>query len=141
MAFSLVLVIAVPIYATSSNWAISNFLYRYLNGGDNGVYYTFNEDDEIRISGYFDYYAGTQLASTNPSDITVVLYREKWGPDKQIGSFTVSAPESDGEVQLTQNFSSIFGTADANSSRYYLVFYKNSGIDYWTVSGSGELSD
>lgn len=141
MALSLILVMIIPVYASSSHWSISDFLYRYLNGGDNGIYYSFDKGDSISIDGYLNYYAGSQLASPNPSDITVVLYREKWGSDKKIGSFTISSPDGNGNVWLSKDFSGYFGTADASSSRYYLVFFKDSGIDYWEVSGSGELSD
>lgn len=141
--FSLILALSIMItvYADGGQWSISDFLYRYLSGGDNGIYYTFDAGDQISMSGHFTYISENANSTPKPSNITVVLYRERWGTDKKIGSFTVSSPDADGNAVLTKDFSGSFGTADADSSKYYLVFYKNSGIDYWTVSGSGDLTE
>lgn len=134
------LTLCVPVYASSSDWDFT-MKYRYVSGKSNDEYHRFDEDDSITINGDLNYSATSwQVAEIDPNNITVVLYRDKAGSDKKIGSYTISSPDSNGSTSLSKSFNKKLGTADTTSDDYYLVFFKTED-EGWDVSGSGGLSD
>lgn len=116
---------------------------RYVNGSNNGEYHTFDKNNSITIDGDLTYSATSwQVAEADPLDVLVVLYREKFGSDKKIGSYTIPSPDAESEevTTLFKDFSKKLGTADKKSGKYYLEFSKPQD-DGWDITGSGKLSN
>lgn len=142
IASFLILTLSIPIYAHSSDWEFT-MNRRYVSGKSNGEYHNFDEDSNITIDGNLTYNSTSwQVAETDPLNITVVLYRDKVGRDKKIGSYRISSPDAEGDdvPTLSKSFTKKLGTSDEDSDDYYLVFSKVED-DNWNITGAGDLSD
>lgn len=124
---SLVLALSVPVLAASSSWSFY-MERRYVNGADNGQYHTLNEG-AVYIEGSVSSPSGP--ADSTPYDVYVTLYREKFGSDVSCG---------DTKLGHNTDFDTFLGTADKESDKYYLVFYK-ADDDEWDTTGIGTVTN
>lgn len=115
---TMLVVMALPVFAASSSWGFSMGVDgRVIDGSSNGVYHKLSAG-KVNISGKVKTVSSKALTS-GTNDVYIALY------NKTSGNFfgTVSVTPSayiNGEV----SFSNTFATAVGGGTNYYLVIYR-----------------
>lgn len=118
---------ATMTFAGSSNYSFT-LDHRVVDGSDNGTYHSLDKGTAYIDGGHYEYLTDKGALSTY-NNITYVLYRSRFGPDKSCGSI---------ECDYYTNPSGKIGTADEKSSKYYLQIYKVED-DGHNIKGSGTI--
>jgi len=126
------LVFAVPAVASTYNWSWT-MNYRYVNGGSNGVYYTFSSGGTMTFEGDVWAYSKDAGANPSPNQITMHVYRQAF-PSDVIACSAYRTPSS--TLNVKRSFWKNCGTEPADT--YYIVAY-TAADDGWNTKGSGTL--
>lgn len=121
------LLTAIPALAATwyNDWSFT-MNNRYVNGGDNDVYYNL-KSGRLQISGYVDVVSKDKGADPNPQDILIVVYKKVTGPDDVVRSFKVS---------VNQQFYMDLG--EISSGEYYIEASKPKD-DGHNIKAKGEF--
>lgn len=117
----------VTTYAATSYYGFE-LNYRVVDGKENGEYHTLNAGT-VYISGTHEVYSVDAGVITGTAPLYYVLLKDQVGPDVNCGSIQCSISESP---------SGVLGTADKDSSKYYLQVYKVED-DGYNITGSGKI--